>query len=260
MFEKNEIIEKIAEIIHNSDRVIFFTGAGTSVHSGIPDFRSEGGLWDIFNPLEVATIRAFRKNPEKVWGFFRSVYKDFHPVKPNKGHYAITDIQNIIGLDKVHIATQNIDSLHQKSGSRNVYELHGNPEFLHCIRCSYEEPMIYEKHMLQEEIPICPKCGNPIKPKVILFGETLDMEVFNKAMYIANNCDIAIGIATSLEVFPASNILLSPPRSTKKALFNLVPTLYNDYLDFYVEGDLVDTLPILARKVREIVMEIKSEL
>ena len=138
MNTNDEIIRLIAKHILNAETIIFFTGAGTSVHSGIPDFRSEGGLWEKFNPLEVATIRAFRKNPDKVWEFFRIIYEDFRPVKPNVGHYAITEIQQTKGGDKVHIATQNIDGLHQKSGSTNVYELHGNPDIMHCIRCSNE--------------------------------------------------------------------------------------------------------------------------
>ena len=248
----DEIIRVIAKHVLKAETIIFFTGAGTSVHSGIPDFRSEGGLWEKFNPLEVATIRAFRKNPDKVWEFFRIIYEDFQPVEPNKGHYAITEIQQIKGENKVHIATQNIDGLHQKSGSTNVYELHGNPDIMHCIRCSHEEQMNYEKHIEPKKYPLCPKCENPLKPKVILFGEPLDMDVFNSAMRVANRSEIAIGVATSLEVFPAANILLSPPLTTKKALFNLTPTLYNGQIDYYVEGDIIETLPTLARILKEL--------
>ncbi|MHA1483282.1 MAG: SIR2 family NAD-dependent protein deacylase [Candidatus Heimdallarchaeaceae archaeon] len=248
----DEIIRTIAKHILGANTIIFFTGAGTSVHSGIPDFRSEGGLWEKYNPLEVATIRAFRKNPEKVWEFFRIIYEDFQPVEPNAGHYAITEIQQMKGKDSVHVATQNIDGLHQKSGSTNVYELHGNPDLMHCIRCSHEEQMIYEKHIKPKKFPLCPKCKNPLKPKVILFGEPLDMDVFNSAMRVANRSDIAVGVATSLEVFPAADILLSPSPPTKKALFNLEPTLYNEQLDYYVEGDIIETLPTLARILKEL--------
>ncbi|MBY9000594.1 MAG: NAD-dependent protein deacylase [Candidatus Heimdallarchaeota archaeon] len=248
----DETIRTIAKLILVAETVIFFTGAGTSVHSGIPDFRSEGGLWEKFDPREVATIRAFRKNPEKVWGFFRTMYEGFQPVKPNASHLAVTEIQQIKGNNKVHIATQNIDGLHQKSGSTNVYELHGNPDLIHCIRCSHEEKMNYEKHIEPEKIPMCPKCDNPLKPKVILFGETLDMDVFNLAMEVAKRSNIAVGIGTSLEVFPAADILLSPSPPTKKALFNLTPTLYNEQLDYYVEGDMIETLPALVGILKEI--------
>ncbi len=252
MHENHEVITAIAKHILAAETIIFFTGAGTSVHSGIPDFRSEGGLWETYNPLEVATIRAFRKNPERVWTFFRKIFADFQPVEPNEGHYAITEIQKIKGKDRVHIATQNIDGLHQKSGSENVYELHGTPEIMHCIRCTHEEPMNYEKHFKPEKLPLCPRCDYPLKPKVILFGESLDMDIFNMAINIANRSNIAIGVATSLEVFPAANILLSPSPPTKKALFNLTPTLYNEQLDYYVEGDLIETLPMLVQILKEL--------
>ena len=247
-----DIIRTIAKHILKAETIIFFTGAGTSVHSGIPDFRSEGGLWEKYKPLEVATISAFRKNPEKVWEFFRIMYEEFQPVEPNAAHYAITEIQQLKGKDKVHIATQNIDGLHQKSGSTNVYELHGNLDLVHCIRCLYEEQMNYEKHIEPEKIPLCPKCENPLKPKVILFGETLDRDILNSALRVANRSDIAVGVATSLEVFPAADILLSPSPPTKKALFNLVPTLYNEQLDYYVEGDIIETLPILAKILKKL--------
>ncbi|MHA1346328.1 MAG: SIR2 family NAD-dependent protein deacylase [Candidatus Heimdallarchaeaceae archaeon] len=252
MDTNDEIIRMIAKQILKAETIIFFTGAGTSVHSGIPDFRSEGGLWERFKPSEVATIGAFRKNPEKVWEFFRIIYEDFRPVEPNAGHYAITEIQQLKGEDKVHIATQNIDGLHQISGSTNVYELHGNPDTMHCIRCSHEEKMNYEKHIEPEKFPLCPKCENPLKPKVILFGESLDRDIINTAMRVANRSDIVVGVATSLEVFPAADILLSPSPPTKKALFNLTPTLYNGQLDYYVEGDIIENLPTLARILKEL--------
>ena len=253
MDTNDEIIRAIAKHILAATKVIFFTGAGTSVHSGIPDFRSEGGLWERFDLREVATIRAFRKNPEKAWEFFRIIYEDFQLVKPNKGHYAITEIQQIKREGSVHIATQNIDGLHQKSGSTDVYELHGNPDIMHCVRCSHEEKMNYEKHIEPEKIPMCPKCENPLKPKVILFGESLDMDVLNAALQVANRSDIVVGVATSLEVFPAADILLSPSPPTKKALFNLTPTLYNGQLDYYVEGDIIENLPILARILKKLI-------
>ncbi len=252
MDTNDEIIRMIAKQILKAETIIFFTGAGTSVHSGIPDFRSEGGLWEKFKPSEVASIGAFRKNPEKVWEFFRIIYEDFRPVEPNAGHHAITEIQQMIGENRVHIATQNIDGLHQKSGSVNVYELHGNPDIMHCIRCSHEEKMNYEKHIEPEKFPLCPKCENPLKPKVILFGEPLDRDIISTAMRVANRSEIVVGVATSLEVFPAADILLSPSLPTKKALFNLVPTLYNEQLDYYVEGDIIETLPTLARILKEL--------
>ncbi|MHA2357761.1 MAG: SIR2 family NAD-dependent protein deacylase [Candidatus Heimdallarchaeaceae archaeon] len=252
METKEDIIKKIAQHIADAESIIFFTGAGCSVPSGIPDFRSPGGLWDKYNPLEVATLRAFRKNTEKVWEFFRELYQNFGEAEPNKIHCVITDIQKLIGEKKVHIATQNIDGLHQKSGSKNVFELHGTPEMMHCFRCGYEEEIILDKHLSELPYPTCPKCKKALKPKVVLFEEPLDMDILKPALKIARKSDIAIGVATSLEVFPAADVLLSPPPSTKKALFNLTPTYYDRLIHYRVRGDATETLPILYENVKGI--------
>ena len=117
---------------------------------------------------------------------------------------------------------------------------------------SEEEETEYERHIKSEEYPVCPRCEKPLKPKVILFGEPLDMEIYNQAMRVAKNSDIAIGVATSLEVFPASDILLAPAPPTKKALFNLTPTYYNRLIHYFVKGDVIETLPALVEEIKKI--------
>jgi len=246
---REKIITEIAKKISAAKKLVFYTGAGIGVHSGIPDFRSPGGLWEKYDPFEVATLEAFKKNPEKVWDFLKELYHTFGEPKPNKAHDAITKIQQLKGKEKVFIATQNIDGLHQKSGSTNVFELHGNPNMIQCIRCLYEERFNFEKHVNVEPYPTCPKCGKPMKPKIVLFGEALNQGTFKKAMKIAKSSDIIIGVATSLEVFPAAEILLAPPPKTKKALFNLSPTYYDKLIHYKVKGDIIETLPSLAQKV-----------
>ena len=252
MNKTEEIIEKIAQLVKEANSVIFFTGAGCSVHSGIPDFRSPGGIWERYSPLEVATLRAFRKRPERVWKFFKELYSTFGEVKPNLIHDSITEIQNLIGENKVFIATQNIDGLHQKSGSKNVFELHGTPDIMHCWKCSFEEEIDVDKHLNEIPYPTCPKCKKPLKPKVVLFEEPLDMAIFRPAMKIARESSISIGVATSLEVFPAADILLAPPPSTKKALFNLTPTYYDKLIHYVIRGDAIETLPQLVEFIKEI--------
>ncbi len=253
MRKRDEKITKVAELIVQAESIMFFTGAGTSVHSGIPDFRSPGGIWEKYSPAEYATLAAFHKNPEKIWNFFRDMYVKFSEPEPNLIHHAITDIQQLKGENKVHIATQNIDGLHQKSGSTNVFELHGTTEKLHCLRCLYEEQVEPEKHLELLPYPICPKCKKPLKPSVILFGESLDMNIFRPAMKIAKRSDIAIGVATSLEVFPAADILLAPPpNKTKKALFNLTKTYYDKLIHYVIKGDAIETLPQLVEEVKKL--------
>ncbi len=245
-------IRKVAQHAIEATSVVFYTGAGISTPSGIPDFRSPGGLWDKYDPYEVSSLRAFRKKPEKVWEFFRDLYEKFVDPEPNPAHDAITDIQKLLGEDKVHIATQNIDGLHQKSGSVNVYELHGTPYIMHCIKCSFEEGFEYEKHMEQLPYPVCPKCKKPLKPKAVLFEEALDLNLLRSAMRKARTSEIAIGAGSSLTVFPASDVLLAPPPKTKKALFNLSPTMYDRLIHYLVKGDVVETLPSLYTKIVEL--------
>ena len=246
-----QTIDTIAKHIIDAKNVIIFTGAGISVPSGVPDFRSPGGIWDKYDPYEVSSLKAFKRNPEKVWKFFRDLYANFGDTKPNVAHFSVTEIQEMFGEEKVHIVTQNIDGLHTKSGSKNVYEIHGNAELMHCIKCSYEENLNEEKHLKVLPYPECPKCGKPLKPKVVLFEELLDPSIMRAAMRIAVKSDIAIGIGTSLGVFPAADIVLAPPPATKKAIFNLTPTYYDHLIHYRVRGDVVDTLPWLVEALEK---------
>ena len=246
----SETIDKIADLISNSDKVMIFTGAGQSVPSGVPDFRSPGGLWEKYDPYEVSTIQAFRKKPEMVWEFFRDMYANFGDVQPNPAHFAVTEIQQLEGEDKIFISTQNIDGLHTKAGSKNVFEVHGTAELIHCLKCGFEEELDSDKHLTILPYPKCPDCGKPLKPKVVLFEELLDYNIFSEAKKIAHESGIVIGAGTSLGVFPAADILLSPPPKTKKALFNLTPTYYDHLIHYRVKGDVVDTLPELVKVLK----------
>ncbi len=245
-----EIINTVAQHIKEAENVVIFSGAGISVPSGVPDFRSPGGLWDKYDPFEISSLRAFKKKPDKVWEFFRELYENFGDTKPNVAHYSVTQIQEMFGVDKIHIVTQNIDGLHIKSGSKDVYEVHGNAEYMHCIKCGFEEGLNEDKHLKIRPYPKCPKCGKPLKPKVVLFEELLDPSIMSKAMRLAVKSDIAIGIGTSLGVFPAADIVLAPPPSTKKAIFNLTPTYYDHLIHYRVKGDVVETLPWLVEALK----------
>lgn len=246
-----DIINSVAQLIKEADNVVIFTGAGISVPSGVPDFRSPGGLWDKYDPFEVSTLKAFKKKPEKVWEFFRDLYANFGDTIPNIAHYAVTEIQEMFGENKIHIVTQNIDSLHTKAGSKNVYEVHGTAELMHCIKCSFEEYLDEDKHLKALPYPECPKCGKPLKPKVVLFEELLDPSIMREALRIAVKSDIAIGIGTSLGVFPAADVMLAPPPSTKKAIFNLTPTYYDHLIHYRIRGDVIETLPWLVESLKK---------
>ena len=253
MHKTQENLQKVAKLVAEARRITFFSGAGISVPSGIPDFRSPGGIWETYDMFEVATLRAFKKRPEKVWTFIRDLYTLFTERKPNTAHYAITDIQKLKGEDNVFIVTQNIDGLHQLAGSKNVHEVHGTPDILHCIRCGFEEQIDIEKHTKIKPYPICSKCKKPLKPKIVFFEELLDPIILSTSMKLARKSDLVIGVGTSLGVFPAADILLAPsPNKTKKALFNLTPTAYDRLLHYIILGDVIDTLPVLVKEVEKI--------
>ncbi len=247
----SDLLEEVAQLVVDANSIVIFTGAGISTPSGIPDFRSPGGLWEKYDPFEVSSMRAFKKEPEKVWEFFRDLYQQFEDPQPNPAHFAVTDIQKLKGSDHVHIVTQNIDGLHTKSGAKNVFEIHGNAEKMHCYKCAFEEDLDVEKHLNTHPYPKCPNCEKPLKPKVVLFEELLDNNLFQRALRLAVKSDLAIGVGTSLGVFPAADILLRPPPKTKKVIFNLTPTYYDHLIHYRVRGDIVDTLPELVKEVKK---------
>jgi len=244
-------IEEVAQLIIDADNIVIFTGAGIGVPSGIPDFRSPGGIWEKYDPYEVSTMRAFKKNPERVWEFFRELYDSFSDPEPNLAHYAVTEIQQLKGSDKVHIVTQNIDSLHKKAGAENVFEIHGNGEVMHCYKCGFEEVFEEEKHLKTLPYPKCPKCSKPLKPKAILFEEQLDNNLIQRALRLAVKSDLIIGIGTSLGVFPAADVVLAPPPRIKKVIINLTKTHYDHLIHIRIRGDVVDVLPELVKEIKK---------
>ena len=242
---QKETLKKLAFEIAQADRVLFFTGAGISTPSGIPDFRSPDGIWDQYDLYEYGTLWAFTNHPKKVWSFFRDLYHDFRDKKPNKAHKAIAKIQKLKKNGEVIVVTQNIDHFHQDVGTSNVFELHGTLKQLHCRECDYEEPFNEEKHLIKP-YPECPTCSKPLKPKAILFGEGLDTAIFEKALEKARHSDIIIAVGTSLEVTPAHRIFLDP-HDPEKALLNLTPTQFKSRIEYVVLDNVKNSLPTLLQ-------------
>jgi len=195
-FDKN-LIEKLKE----SKSVVFFTGAGISAESGIPTFRGKDGIWNKLKPEELANFDSFLKNPELIWEWYSHRKKIIHESKPNAGHIAIAEAQNI--FTEVTVVTQNIDNLHRRAGSKTVYELHGNIERNYCIKCKtfYSEELDFSKG-----VPKC-KCGGLIRPDVVWFGEYLPEDQFDAAEKAARNCDVFFIVGTSAVVYPAASLV-----------------------------------------------------
>ncbi len=181
-------------------RAIALTGAGISVESGVPDFRSPGGLWERFPPEEYATIDAFRADPTRFWRFYLELARTVAGASPNAGHLALARLEQLGALAAV--ITQNVDGLHQAAGSREVLELHGAADALVCLAC---EARRRERIAALTGPPRC-VCGEVMKPDVVLFGEALPLDTLARAQDLAERCDVCLVIGTSAEVYPAASI------------------------------------------------------
>lgn len=241
-------IERAAELLKDARKGIAFTGAGISVESGIPDFRSEGGLWSKYDPMEYATISAFMANPEKVWEMLREMEQLVANAKPNPAHIAIARLEEM-GIIKA-VVTQNIDNLHQMAGSRDVIEYHGNSSTLSCIRCGAQ----YKREEKQQEhIPRC-RCSMVLKPDVVFFGEPIPVEAMQRSFKMAASCDLLLIVGTSAVVSPANTIPNVAKQAGAKIIeVNLEPThLTHSITDVFVQGKAGETLPkiveLLERK------------
>ena len=203
------LADRVVDLIINANRVIVFTGAGVSTESGIPDFRSPGGIWDRFDPDDF-TYQKFVKDPKarkKQWQMLRDGGLTTE-AKPNLAHYAIAELDRLGKLDCV--ITQNVDNLHQRAGvpDNKVFELHGNMQWAVCLSCGKRYPFQQIKARLDdgEEIPDCEACHGILKPDVVFFGESLPAKVLEEATFRSCNCDLFIVIGSSLVVYPAAHI------------------------------------------------------
>ncbi|NOX38252.1 MAG: NAD-dependent deacylase [Calditrichaeota bacterium] len=193
---------KLIERLAKAYNVVVLTGAGISAASGIPTFRGKDGLWNKFNPQELASVDAFMRNPELVWEWYNWRRQLIRDVQPNLGHYALVDMEAY--FPEFYIITQNVDNLHQLAGSRNVIELHGNIMRNKCFDCG--KPYAGEIRLEKKEIPRCPECGGLIRPDVVWFGEFLPEEAIRKAQEVSTAAEVFFSIGTSSTVEPAASL------------------------------------------------------
>ncbi|MGI0026323.1 MAG: SIR2 family NAD-dependent protein deacylase [Nitrosopumilaceae archaeon] len=191
------MFESIADKFQEAKKIVFVTGAGISQESGIPTFRGKDGLWRKYDAMQLATIDAFYENPKLVWEWYDERRKNILAAKPNAGHQTIADLEK---FKQVRVLTQNIDGLHQRAGSTQVYELHGSIITIKCTVCDFKEKI---SSGFSELPPIC-KCGNMLRPDVVWFGEPLPQDVWGEAMMQANSCNVMFVVGTSLVVSPAN--------------------------------------------------------
>ena len=193
------MFDLIKDKIKSCEKVVFVTGAGISQESGIPTFRGKDGLWRNYSAMRLATINAFYDDPKLVWQWYNERRRNILQAQGNPGHKAIAELEKYA---QVVVLTQNIDGLHQKSGSSNVLELHGSIVRIKCSVCDYNEEILSE---ISDLPPLC-KCGNILRPDVVWFGESLSEDVWNRAMDFASQCDLMVVVGTSLAVSPANTL------------------------------------------------------
>jgi NAD-dependent deacetylase len=238
-------ISKAAEIIKKSKNMIALTGAGISVESGIPDFRSAGGLWDKYDPSIYASIHSFMRMPEKVWDMIFEMIEVTESASPNSAHLALAKLE---GMDLLKaVITQNIDNLHQEAGSKNVIEYHGNAKKLVCLSCGAEYG-IDEFDLSTKEIPVCEGCGKVLKPSVVFFGENIPIEALSESQRFAEAADVVLVVGTSAVVYPVASIpRIAKSRGAALIEFNLERTELSSFVDILINGSAGKTLPELVK-------------
>ncbi len=246
----DELIRKAAEIIVKSHSLIALTGAGISVESGIPDFRSAGGLWDKYDPSVYAHIDSFHRNPRMVWKMIFDMIDLTRNARPNSAHQALAELERRDFLKG--LITQNIDNLHQEAGSRNVIEFHGNAKHLECLNC----PGRYEidEFELKSEPPQCRSCGEILKPSVIFFGEMIPQKALMESQVLSASADAILVIGTSAVVYPASSIPYTAKQHGARVMeFNLERTgLTGVISDIFIQGSVGITLPLLVEEIEKL--------
>ncbi len=194
-----KMFDTVAQKLKGSKKIVFVTGAGISQESGIPTFRGKDGYWRKYDPMKLASIDAFYDDPKLVWEWYEDRRKNILDVKPNEGHFAISQMEE---FKDVVILTQNIDGLHQRSGSTNVLELHGSIIRIKCTVCDFTDNITENFESLP---PKC-KCGSMLRPDVVWFGEPLPQNIWQSAIKEASICDVMIIVGTSLVVSPANTL------------------------------------------------------
>ncbi|MDD5792468.1 MAG: NAD-dependent protein deacylase [Erysipelotrichaceae bacterium] len=228
------MIARLQNAIDKAKRIVFFSGAGMSTASGIPDFRSSTGLYkQNYRAEEILSHSFFMENPKEFYEFYREkmIYED---AKPNYAHQFISELQN---QKEVIVVTQNIDGLHQKAGSKIVHELHGSIHRNYCMKCHKFHPLASITN--SNGIPHC-SCGGTIKPDVVLYEEGLDGNTIDNAINAISTCDLLVICGTSLSVYPAASFVRYF-RGDNLAIINKSSTPYDEYCNIVINDDLVET-------------------
>jgi NAD-dependent deacetylase len=242
LYKSHVSAKRLAALILEHQPCVVLTGAGVSTESGIPDFRSPGGIWAQYDPMEYATIEAFRRDPAKVWDFYAGRLDDLKDARPNAAHHALAALERT-GLVEA-VVTQNIDRLHELAGSQNVIEVHGSIRTSSCLACGERASFDEVVRMLERApAPRCPRCGSILKPDVVMFGEYLPEPAIERASELAGRARLLLVVGSSLNVYPVAAL----PQETlaaggKLAIVNNEATPFDDRAELAIYAAAGETL------------------
>ena len=240
-------VRRLADLLSERQPCVVLTGAGVSTESGIPDFRSATGIWARYDPMEVASIWAFERDPERVWEFYARRLDVLSDARPNAAHRALAELERR-GLVAA-VVTQNIDRLHELAGSREVVEVHGSIRTASCPACGLR--VAAEEVVVRLPVPRCEACGRVLKPDVVMFGERMPERETDRAFELARSAGLLLVVGSSLEVHPVAAL----PRETLHAggalaIVNRGPTPYDAEAELKIDGSAGEALAGLAEALR----------
>ena len=252
-----DAIDGLAAVLAGAKRVVVFTGAGFSTESGVPDFRSPGGVWDIFDPDRLNLPNFLRDEDvrREYWRMHRMMWETIRGAKPNPGHDAVAELYKMGNLDSV--VTQNTDGLHQAAGvpAERVFELHGTMQWVDCLGCGkrYPRAAVHDMMLAGAEVPRCEACGGLLKPATVAFGQSLPERELEEAAARSGACDVFLAGGSSLLVWPAAQMpLLAKRNGATLVILNLTETPHDRYADIIIREKTGATLSRVMARVREL--------
>src|SRR5262245_2180528 len=241
---------RAADILRAAERVAILTGAGVSAESGVPTFRDADGLWEGHNVEDVATPRAFARDPALVWRFYNLRRANLRAVEPNPGHFALARLEQRLEADRCAVVTQNVDGLHRRAGSTNVHELHGNLARTRCTGCGRVEDRGLEP---LGDLPMCPHCNAPLRPDIVWFTEALPGDVWRRAGRTVDHCHCLLVVGTSALVYPAAGLIQRARAVRGKVIeINVTRTAASHLADVSLIGKSGEILPRLVGALAQI--------
>lgn len=245
------LYKEIAKLLVDLKQCVVLTGAGISAESGIPTFRSQGGLWEKYDPAVYASIDIFRQDPSKYWILRGDFIRNYDRYQPNKAHLALADLEHM-GIVRC-VITQNIDGLHKKAGSKHVIEIHGSLREIYCLTCGkeYRAP-----HIPDGPPPYC-SCGGILKPNTVLFGEQLPLDALAKAQEESIRCKIMLLVGTSAVVQPAASLPFLAKQNGAQIIEINIEKAFPD-ADYFIMEKAGTSLPMIVKETKKIPNSVKS--